>query len=91
MITLYLIQQTFNLAHYIIGWFFSPVVDMWSNLSGYIYALTIPVVFYDVLHLATFFLPTGTILVLFCITSAFISLEIVHSVARWLIHFCGLI
>lgn len=91
MITLYLFETLNNLAWYIINKFFDPLADILNMFTQYVQALTIPVVFSDILHICIFFLPTQTIFILFCITTTLISLQIVHSIARWIIHLCGLI
>lgn len=91
MVTLYIVQQIFNLVDYLVGLFFSPVIDLMADMSQYIQALTVPVVFYDILHLAMFFLPVGTIAILLGFTTLLISMQLIHSIARWLLHFFGLI
>lgn len=91
MVTLYIVEQIINLANYLVGLFFSPVVDLLNEMSQYIQAFTIPVVFYDILHLCIFFLPVGTIGILLGFTTMLISVQVIHSVARWIIHFFGLI
>ena len=68
-----------------------PFIDYLNNSTASLSALRVPVLLSDLLRLSTFFLPMGTIALLFSVSIILIIIQIVHSFFRWIVHLFGLI
>ena len=91
MITLYILNRLMQILDSMAASALDPFVDFLNNSTASLSALRVPVVLYDILRLAFFFLPMGTIGLLMSVTIFLIMIEIVHCFARWVVHLFGLI
>lgn len=89
MVTIAILNWFLDLTNHVFLALFAPIHDFIQQLGTKILALHIPVTLYDIIALGTYFLPMGTIIALLSITGMLISISIVLSFVRFIIHFGG--
>lgn len=91
MIITMVINQILLVLEDIILIFASPVRDFLLDVSSHFVSLYVPVIIYDVIALAVYFLPMSTILILAGITLTLVSVNLILSFVRWFVHAFGII
>lgn len=89
MVTIAILNWFLDLSNHVFLNLFAPIHDFIGQLGSKIIALEIPVTLYDIIAVGTFFLPMGTILTLMSITGMLISISIIISFIRFILHFGG--
>lgn len=89
MVTIAILNWFLDLTNNIFLTLFNPIHDFIQQLSTKIIALSIPSTIYDIFAVGTYFLPMGTVLTLLSITAMLISISIVLSFIRFILHFGG--
>lgn len=79
MITLAVLNYVINIFDYLLSTLFNPFYIFISNLGTQIQALQVPATLYAILSLTIYFLPMGTIGVLFTITLSLLAIMIIYS------------
>ena len=87
MITYAILNQFLNLIDYILTGVLNPFYIKISDLGTSIGALQVPATIYDILSLTIYFLPIGTIVILFNITLVMLAILISYAFIYMLLDF----
>lgn len=91
MITLAILNAILTFFDWLTSHVFSGFGNYLASIGSNLSILTVPSTIYDFISLVKYFLPMGTILVMFSITVALISIGLVLSFLHFLAHILGII
>lgn len=87
MITLHLIQLVVNIVDYLFTHALNPIYVLLMDAGTYISGLQVPAILYEVISISMYFVPYGTILLLFQITIGLVGIAIILSFINVLMSF----
>lgn len=90
MITLTILNLILQWFDWLVSHLYSPLGNALANIGSKLSLLTVPSTIYDFVSLTVYFLPMGTVLVLFNITMFIIALGCLLAFLHFLWHILGI-
>lgn len=91
MITLWILNHVFAMFDSFLNGLFAPLYYFIADLSNNISALQVPTTLIETASLVAYFLPLGTMLILFNITIGLLALQLALGLLHFIVHGLGIL